>query len=552
MGFCERKVLDPGSGECLGEHVIATSLFTPGSLFSAHLLPRYRAQPQPHRHIAQEVVSLDMSELLEFLRTHDEAFRSRSRLASLYSDFRLQRNTNPDGYHANSSAWLRALSSAAKAGLIPSQTLSSNSRFILESSPELLRELQTQEYGQPLALGAVLEDAVKSKALVPLTEFLENKQSLYHKSWIPTPWQVLTWALRQAGLVGGDAQDKLVRGRFVVVANVEKAAKAVIQRAGKISTSDADRIYSKDLFAKTFSTTLGVDTISPHDLDVLLTHLSRDLRALAYEKESGVVKFKTTAEPQPAPITSEDRSIASLRTLIVDLQPQLESLTSRVAELDMAARTAVSEKQIIKAKTALRQKKMADTKLQQRSDMLAQLEGVYASIEQASDQVQIVKVLEDSGKTLKSLNAQTGGADKVSEVMDDLRESMLDTEQIGNAINEVSAGEIDEGEVEDELEALETIEREKIEAKEREEREKREAKEREEREKQEAEEAEKTRLRLAELESAPKEAGEKAGEKADEKADEQADEKADEKAHEKADEKAEGDVAGKVAQETAA
>ncbi|KXT08018.1 hypothetical protein AC579_2534 [Pseudocercospora musae] len=449
-----------------------------------------------------------MSELLEFLRTHDEAFRSRSRLASLYSDFRFQRSTNPDGYQANSSAWLRALSSAAKAGLIPSQTTGSNSRFVLESSPELLRELQTQEYGQPLALGAVLEDAVKSKALVPLKEFLENTQSLYHKSWIPTPWQGLTWALRQAGLIGAGAHDRLVRGQFVVVANVESAAQVVLERARKISTSEADRIYSKNLFARTFSTSLGVETISNHDLDVILTHLSRDLSALTFEKESGVVKFKTAAEPQPMPITSEDRSIASLRTLVSELQPQIESLTSRIAELDMVARTAVSEKQTIKAKTTLRQKKMANTKLQQRSDMLAQLEGVYASIEQASDQVQIVKVLQDSGKTLKSLNAQTGGADKVSEVMDDLRESVMDTEQIGNAINEVSAGEIDEGEVEDELEALEKIEREKVEAKEREEREKREAKEREEREKQEAEEAEKTRLRLAELESAPKEAGE--------------------------------------------
>ncbi|KAF7187474.1 Uncharacterized protein HII31_11214, partial [Pseudocercospora fuligena] len=477
---------------------------------------RYRPEPQPRRHIAQVVFRLEMSELLEFLRSHDEAFRSRSRLASLYSDFRSQRNTNPDGYQANSSAWLHALSSAAKAGLIPSQTTGSNSRFVLESSPELLRELQTQEYGQPLALGAVLEDAVKSKALISLKEFLENKQSLYHKSWIPTPWQVLTWALRQAGIVGG-APDKLVRGQFVVVANVENAAKAVMERAAKNSTSEADRIYSKDFFAKTFSNTLGVETISAHDLDVLLTHLSRDLSALAFEKESGVVKFKTAAEPQPTPIKSEDRSITSLRTLIADLQPQIESLTSRIAELDMVARRAASEKQTIKAKTALRQKKMADTKLQQRSDMLAQLEGVYASIEQASDQVQIVKVLEDSGKTLKSLNAQTGGADKVSDVMDDLRESMLDTEQIGTAINEASAAEIDEGEVDDELEALEKVEREKIEAKERDEREKREAKEREAREKQEVEEAEKTRQRLAELENAPKDVEEKSGEKTEEK-----------------------------------
>lgn len=382
----------------------------------------------------------------------------------------------------------------------------SSSRFVLESSPELLRELQTQEYGQPLALGAVLEDAVNSKALIPLKEFLENKQSLYHKSWIPTPWQVLSWALRQAGLAGGSgAQDQLVSGSFVIVANVEDAAKAVLKHAEKICTSDADRIYSKELFGRKFAEVLHVDSVSENDLDALLMHLSRDRTAVAYEKESGVIKFKAAAEAQATPITTEDKSIASLRTLVAALQPQIDTLTSRIAELDLTARRAVSEKQTVKAKTALRQKKMADTKLQQRSDMLAQLEGVYASIEQASDQVQVVKVLEASGRTLKSLNAQTGGADKVSEIMDDLRESMMDTDQIGNAINELSAGEIDEGEVDDELEALEKVEREKIETKEREEWEKREAKEKEEKQKAEAEEAEKTRLRLAELENMPRE-----------------------------------------------
>lgn len=149
-------------------------------------------------------------------------FSSRARLASLYSDFRYQRQTNPDGYQANASTWLRALAAAAKVGLIPSKAGTQNDRFTLHTGEELARGLQTQEFGRPLALGAVIEDAVKRKELVPLNEFLEARQSIYAKSWIPTPWQVVSWGLRHIGLMGGQsAEDRLVTGNFVIMANVE-------------------------------------------------------------------------------------------------------------------------------------------------------------------------------------------------------------------------------------------------------------------------------------------------------------------------------------------
>jgi charged multivesicular body protein 7 len=159
-----------------------------------------------------------------------------------------------------------------------------------------------------------------------------------------------------------------------------------------------------------------------------------------------------------------------------------------VAELDLKARNAVASKQLTTAKSALRSKKLADTKLQQRNATLASLEEVYAKIEQAADQVEIVRVMEASSQTLKSLNKQTGGVEKVQDVMDGLRHEMMNADEIGQTINEVSAGEIDEGEVDDELAALENVEKEK-----------QEEAERKERDRKEAIDAEGTRLKLAEL-----------------------------------------------------
>ena len=147
---------------------------------------------------------------------------SRSRLASLYSDFRSQRRTNPDGYEANASAWQRALRAAAEAGLLPTRADGQQDRFVLHSGDELAKALQTQDFGRPLAIGAVVDESVRKKDLIPLKDFLDTEKDVFAQSWLPTPWEVVSWTLRSLGILGGDtAVDKLVTGDFVIRANVE-------------------------------------------------------------------------------------------------------------------------------------------------------------------------------------------------------------------------------------------------------------------------------------------------------------------------------------------
>nr|POE51842.1 uncharacterized protein CFP56_26049 [Quercus suber] len=448
-----------------------------------------------------------MSQLLAFLRTHEEAFRSRSRLASLYSDFRFQRQTNPDGYAVNVSAWTKALSSAAQAGLLPSNSqASSHDRLVLHSGEELASALQTPEHGRPLAIGTVVDEAVRKHDLIPLKDFLENKQSVYaRRSWIPSVWTVGNWVLEKAGILGREsAEDKMVTGDFVILGNVEATAKAVMDRASQIATSNTSRIFSKELFSSTFAEDIGGRTASVTDLSVLLTHLSRDRSLVAYDANSGTIRFKSAVEVSPAAIEEEDINIASLRTLITSLEPQVAQLTNRVAELDSSARESIAKKQIASAKTALRSKKLAEATLQQRISTLMQLEEVYAKIEQAADQVEMVQVIEASTVTLRSLNKRTGGVEKVQDDMEGLREEMMNTEDITMAINESSTTAVDEEELDDELEEMEKAEREKREEKEKAERSPMESREKPEQEQREREEAERTKSRLAELDR-PKE-----------------------------------------------
>lgn len=113
----------------------------------------------------------------------------------MYSDFQYQRNSNPDGYAANSEAWLGALTAAAKAGKLPGQ---SNS-FTIPTGEQLVHALQTPQYGRPLALQAVLEDAVKQGQMVPVADFISAQSSIYEKSWSISPWQLVDWALTKVG-----------------------------------------------------------------------------------------------------------------------------------------------------------------------------------------------------------------------------------------------------------------------------------------------------------------------------------------------------------------
>jgi charged multivesicular body protein 7 len=143
-----------------------------------------------------------------------------------------------------------------------------------------------------------------------------------------------------------------------------------------------------------------------------------------------------------------------MKTLITNLNQQVARLEQKVKELNATAKASLNHNNRVSALSALRSKKLAEHNLKQRSDTLNQLEEVYNKIEQAADQVEIVRAMESSTGVLRSLHAQTGRVERVEDVVEELREEMSKVDEIGNIINETGPV-IDEGEIDDELEALE-------------------------------------------------------------------------------------------------
>ncbi|KAK4240382.1 hypothetical protein C8A03DRAFT_31518 [Achaetomium macrosporum] len=402
--------------------------------------------------------------LLDYLVEHEPAFR-KARLPALYSDFQTQRTLNPDGYQANVSAWRRALAQIARSGLAPAGRASAPNLFVLHSDEQLLHALESKQYGRPLALGAVLQEALTAKDLIPLREFLDAKDSIYHRPW--SVWSLAAWTMKQLGVSDMLRRDNLPKGQFVVVANVEEAGKAFGELSLATERSSFERTFSKAHFYRTFNDQL-VDgrQLSETDMEVLLKFLSRDKGAILYD--GNTVKIKTPGAQEPAEITDQDASIAQLKELLASLTHQTALLGKRIDVLAAQAKQAVAKNNRVAALAALRSKKLAESTLERRFATVNQLEEVAARIEQAADNAQLVRVMEASGEALRSLHAQVGGAERVEEVVGRLREQMAAADEVGSILAE-SAGTVvvDEVEIDDELAALEDEEKRKAEEAER-------------------------------------------------------------------------------------
>ncbi|CAK7218410.1 hypothetical protein SCUCBS95973_003474 [Sporothrix curviconia] len=502
---------------------------------------------------------------IQFLVAQEDGF-NRSRLPALYSDFRGLQTTNPEGYAANVGAWRRGLASLVRGGMLPaaasvtstsrksssktsasSSSSSATSNFlILTSGPALLDALQSDRYGRPLALDAVIREAVQARDLVPLEAFLRAKESIYNRrSWsawaVGLPWNALSWGLHQLGVVDGRPPSQAAQPAFsfvqsssgngsriapdqlVVLANAEAAAAAFADKTAD-AQSPFERVWSVAHFKRRFSApgaVLGGEEnaaslpvgaavqqprLSDMDLNVLLAFLARDKNLVVYDGH--VVKLRGAGDSSSnSSITEEDRAVAQLRELIDSLTHQTGMLSRRIDDLNATARDAVLRKNRVAALAALKQKKQAEAALTARFATLDQLEATAAKIEQAADQVHIVQAMAASADALKSLHAQVGGAEGVEGVVDRLRDQMDAADEISHIL--VDSGPtaatlaVDEGEIDDELAALEKEEQRAAEAAEQKFRETKAARE--------AAAAEETRRRLEAAGTVPDRVGDEVG-----------------------------------------
>lgn len=160
----------------------------------------------------------------------------------MFSDFTLQRQTNPSGYTANVESWEVVLCEAARAGLVSGQD-GSPRRFSLEIGPRLLQQLESKQWGRPLALHAVVvgiyysvvnlyllerpdlysqNEAISQGRMIPYQVFISSPTSIYSQRWTDLPWRLMSWTMEQMGLMPRYLSTEIRTPReFVLISNIE-------------------------------------------------------------------------------------------------------------------------------------------------------------------------------------------------------------------------------------------------------------------------------------------------------------------------------------------
>jgi charged multivesicular body protein 7 len=313
-----------------------------------------------------------------------------------------------------------------------------------------------KDHGAPVCLPDVFRNGLKQGILVPVRDWEYSSISIYKKTWLPSLSDIFKWGLNK---IMPDNPNKVPVGLFVILHNVEAAGERIMKQFRELpDTSYADRIMSRRSFEKMFVHILGSETfLTSEDFKIVLKHLDRDKDAISYNDKT--VKFKANNE-QKVPVTEVDEAISTLQDSRNKLLGQLPRLHAEISLLHDEARTAAKAGNMARARVTLRKKKLFEGTLDNRSKLLGQLDDAYMKLQQAADQVGIVEAMRVGAEAMDTLNTQVGGTEGVQNVMDAVNEQMTTVDEISNAINQ-NASAIDEGDIDEEFEALQNAEKEK-------------------------------------------------------------------------------------------
>ncbi|KAF8609953.1 hypothetical protein BDV93DRAFT_462565 [Ceratobasidium sp. AG-I] len=408
------------------------------------------------------------SSISDYISTLPEYKATSQRLQSLYSDLAKQRLSNPTGYSANVEWWRRTLSELTARGLQPAGVL------VLRADSLLVDAFRWDKVGRPLGVGYALTSlstpttsSLASAPLIPLARFLALPGSIYqpessiaYRVAAAVVGKPFWWALQQAGLTSDDVLRE-TWGDFVILTNLESAARAVLdaQRAkGAIGPSSA--LYSFATFRHEFG-----DLVMPHagatlsetDVRVLVKHLERDRGCVVVDKQADIIKFVEEGSADQETITSVDKGVLEMATVVQRLQDQVDEIQKRIEERAEKINVMLRKKQNDMALSLLRSRKQLEALLKLRLGALETVQTALMKVETAAGDIAIMKAYETSTATLKDLLADPRlQRDHIDQTMEGMADALADHREVEEAIalGGVPADPVEDDELAKELQAL--------------------------------------------------------------------------------------------------
>ncbi|SCU98399.1 LADA_0H12772g1_1 [Lachancea dasiensis] len=377
----------------------------------------------------------------------------RSRIPSLYSDFRQLQELNPEGYEANVRSW--------KHFLLDQLLLDD---LILQCGHGLLKRLSNPENGEPRSLDVVLDALVADGSIVAMDHFKSN-----NKRWTQISGAI-TWTLgailpmisASSKTRISERQPYLREQSYVVLPTVERKyvpiEKAIRHRICQNATRYSDLVFSRREFLAI--TSMDTQLKNSDEVDVMLAYMEYHKKLITIRSDTVkvcsndvsmiVTKFGGFG------VSEDDVCIASLKETKSQLNAQVANLEERIRiskELVSMSVQQCMAKDI--QKTRLRTQKLLEKNMTVACQSLQSVEQLLNEVELAMDNVHLKNTFENSRKALMKISTLLGDVDEIEEIMEDIKAENLRNEKIGEILGDNLDKQADD-ELERELEKMGT------------------------------------------------------------------------------------------------
>ena len=385
----------------------------------------------------------------------------KSRLQSLYRDFRDLKELNKDGYEANINTW--------KDFLLKTM-LNDKGKLTLHCGADILNDLRTDVYGEPKSIDVVLDAWIKDNTLLTSEFFYDPQQTDIDQS--PKNSNLLTRLFGYLSIGGTEFTTRKVTSESSYLKDIKLFIKDNIKEtAGEVITSIKEEIIANssssiDLIMDTdsFKNRCGISKLvkNESDQDVLLYYLEQYAHVIL--RNHNVIKVINKRESS-ADENIPDNTITESDLNIVLVKSTISKLDREISKLEKDINTIIakqhsknyhelsrdSQKAILKSRIIT--KRYRDRLTANRENLKAILQELRTS----TTNKMIVDTLQKSHNTIKMINESIGPVEKIDELMENIAEQRDITQNVTEALSKPSEimDTIPDSEIEEELAELE-------------------------------------------------------------------------------------------------
>ncbi|KAK5779292.1 phosphatidic acid-binding protein CHM7 PWA37_004164 [Arxiozyma heterogenica] len=418
----------------------------------------------------------------------------KSRLESLYKDFRYLKELNIDGYNANIDTW--------KEFLIKKYFVNKNI-IVFQSGSRFLNTLILPQYGYPKSIDVVLDSLILDGYMVPLDDFINgdadillnintnNDNGNKVKFWDYIQWfsSILSFdynnnsnnfsfnnksITRIEKNYGSTSSCYLKECQYVLRNQLQKKYNTIYDILKRNILNDpltiTNIVFSEDEFLMKSGIRNSISYQDKNDIKVLLIYMDRYKNIIRCKDsiikviDSSISGTLITNDIDKT-ITDNDKNIVHVKVGISNLKQQIKKLRLELKDLKDKEKANEQDGVILSSRYKLRvqrSKQLLIKYLTQLLDGLAKLQIIRQQLDICGTNKMLVEILVSSNEVLKSINSYIGSAEKVEELLETINEESDKSEKINDLLTRKEEDKNIEADIEEELDKLEMAENKNI------------------------------------------------------------------------------------------